>query len=255
MRVLPDFIIIGAQRSGTTYLYDALLGPHVMGAVRKEVHFFDREFHRGPGRYRSAFPLRSTVRRRSASEAGAVVGEATPYYLAHPAVPARAASVVPGARLIVLLRDPVERAFSHYQHSRRLGFENLPFDEALRCEPQRLEGEEAMLMSRPRYRSAALERHSYATRGLYARQLRRWLEHYPREQLLVLSSEELFADANTVLRRVEHFLGVPARDVVPPRPPGSSQEVPPQVRARLRELFAPDGAELPALVGFSPPWF
>src|SRR5215470_750369 len=121
-RALPDFLIIGAQKAGTTSLY-AYLTAHrdVRPAGRKEVHYFDLGFtagaELGEGWYRSMFPLRARLALDGRRTGRPVrTGEASPYYLFHPAAPQRAAALVPEARLLVLVRDPVERAWSHYRH-------------------------------------------------------------------------------------------------------------------------------------------
>src|SRR5436189_26280 len=122
MRPLPDFLILGAQKAGTTALYAYLRWhPQVTGPSFKEVSFFDRHYARGERWYRAHLP----VRRR------AVVGEASPSYLFHPLAPERVARMLPEARLIALLRNPVDRAFSHYQHEVALGREQLSFEDAL----------------------------------------------------------------------------------------------------------------------------
>jgi len=137
-----------------------------------------------------------------------MVGEASPGYLLHPLAPERVQGTVPDARLIVLLRDPVDRAFSHYHHEVALGREPLSFEEALDHEPERTRGEEERLIREPDYFSHAWWNHTYLARGRYAEQLERWLAVFPREQLLVLASEELGADPALVYARTLEFLGV-----------------------------------------------
>jgi Sulfotransferase domain len=115
-RTLPDFFILSGGRCGSTSLF-AILSAHrqVMPPSHKEVHFFDRNYQRGLGFYRRLFPLaihRSVRARRLGAKV--LTGEATTYYLLHPAVPSRVSAVLPDARLIVMLRDPVDRAYSHY---------------------------------------------------------------------------------------------------------------------------------------------
>ncbi|HXS47682.1 MAG TPA: sulfotransferase domain-containing protein, partial [Solirubrobacterales bacterium] len=174
-RPLPDFLIIGAQKGGTTSLH-AYLSEHrrVSPSSTKEVHFFDHAYDRGLGWYRAHF-------QRSAKAPLSLSGEATPYYLFHPLVPARVAETLPESRLIVILRDPVDRAFSHHNHELALGFEDLPFEEAIEREPERLEGEQERILEDPGYRSFAHQHHSYVSRGRYAEQLERWLAHVPPE--------------------------------------------------------------------------
>ena len=184
-RPLPGYLIVGAQKAGTSSLH-SYLSQHsaVTVPVTKEVHFFDHEFGRGTGWYRAHF-------HRSA--AGTLAGESTPYYLFHPLAASRAAAVLPEARIVVVLRDPIDRAFSHHNHELALGFEQLPFEAALAAEEERLRGEEERLIAEPGYRSHAHQHHSYLRRGRYAEQLRRWIELYGSDRVLVLGAEDLFA--------------------------------------------------------------
>src|SRR5439155_3447898 len=154
IRMLPDYLIIGAQRAGTTSLYLYLtqhpcVAPVVIG---KGVHYFDVDFAKGPGWYRGHFPVAA---RRYLSRVGRdrplITGEGSPYYLFHPLVPERVAALLPEARLIALLRDPVERAYSHYQHFVERGIETLTFEQALEAEPERLKGEVERLHRYPLY--------------------------------------------------------------------------------------------------------
>src|SRR6478609_8226330 len=133
-RALPDFLLIGGQRCGSTSLYTTLCGhPQVLAGAHKEPHFFDNNHLRGEGFYRRLFPLRAHLRARHA-----ITGEATTHYLSHPAVPERVAAMLPDVRLIAILRDPVERAYSHYQRAPRNGREPLSFEQALAAERERL---------------------------------------------------------------------------------------------------------------------
>jgi hypothetical protein len=129
-------------------------------------------------------------------------GEASPYYLFHPHVPGRVAEHLPGVKLIALLRDPVQRAYSHYQHEVAGGFETLSFEEAIEAEPARLAGETERLLAEPLYNSFAHQHHSYVARGHYAEQLDRWRPLFGDGQLLMLSSERFFADPGRTFGRV-----------------------------------------------------
>ncbi len=205
-RPFPDFLIIGAQKAGTTALYQYLAQhPHVRPAITKEVHYFDTNFERGERWYRGHFPRRPD---RTWHRSGFLTGEATPFYLFHPWVPARVAECVPDVKLIVMLRDPVRRAISHFYHEVSLGFESRPLPRALDEEPSMIAGEEHRL-ARGLPSSPAYQHRSYFSRGLYADQLQRWLSHVPREQLLVLPSERLSNDGGESYRRVLDFLGLP----------------------------------------------
>ena len=213
LRLLPDYLIIGAQRAGTTSLHRYLIQhPGVRTTLRtKGVHFFDTGYGRGMSWYASRFPTRLTawyVARRHGVELR--TGEASPYYLFHPQVPARVAEHLPQVKLIALLRDPVGRAYSHYQHEVARGFETLSFEEAISAEPARLAGEAERLAADPGYRSFAHQHHSYLARGRYHEQLERWRARFSDHQLLVLSSERFFAEPERTFQRVLEFLELPA---------------------------------------------
>jgi len=252
LRPLPDFLVIGAQRSGTTSLY-RYLGQHplIKWARIKEVHYFDRAYARGPRWYRAQFPLAISAR-------SWLAGDASPYYMVHPQVPARAVDLVPQARLIALLRNPVDRAYSHYQHTVARGHTDLSFEEALDFEQQLADGEMQRLAAEPTYRSLLHEWHSYVTRGHYAEQLERWLEHFPRERLHVIVSEQMFADPNRALRGVAYFLGLPPHEVESPQQMVKRGTYAGQMdsltRERLVEHFRPHNRRLEQLLGLALGW-
>jgi hypothetical protein len=236
---LPEFLIVGAQRSGTTYLYDLLIRhPAVHAASHKEIHFFDFHYRRGERWYRGNFP--------DASAAG-VCGEATPTYIAYRSAPARVRKLVPHAKLVVLLREPVARAVSHYHHFCRLGYEHRPFEEAISWEYNYLSaGNRPLLLDSPERGSDPL----YLSLSAYAPQLEPWLSTFPREQIFIELAEELFERRDDVLARLGRFL-----ELGSPFPP---QTVPPkqfpypqvgeEVRRRLGDLFAPYNRELETLL-------
>lgn len=256
-RVLPDFLILGTQRGGTASLYFNLIRhPSVGPALRKEVNFFDTRFWRGPDWYRGFFPTRASMDERAARTGAARSGEATPYYLFHPAVPARVRSALPDARLIVLLRNPADRAYSHYRREVAKGRETLTFEQALAREDERLAGEAERLTADPRYHSVAFQRFSYRARGVYVEQLRAWMREFPRRQFLILESEELFADPTQALADVAAFLGLP-----PWRPERAGRHnqlrydaLDPSLRAELDAFYAPFNAQLDALLGRTFSW-
>jgi hypothetical protein len=256
--MLPSFLIIGAQRGGTTSLLDALRRhPDVTGPtagedfvrLRKEVHFFDQRFENGIDWYRSFFPLEA--RRRLARLRGRdlVAGESSPYYLFHPEVPARVAETLPDVKLIAMLRNPVERAYSHYQHKKRLGREKHSFEEALAAEDRRLAGDDELILTDHRYRRHHFHR-AYFRRGLYAEQLERWLAHFPREQLLVIRSEDFFDRPEVTYAEVLEFIGVrPWHGDFRHRNKASYAPIDPALRAELEDRFAEPNRRLAELLG------
>lgn len=189
---LPNFVIVGAMRSGTTSLA-RYLGAHedVFMAPQKEVHFFDRHFHRGIDWYRDQFKGAAGER---------AVGEATQTYLYDERAMLRMAEVLPDARLVAILRNPIDRAYSHYWHNRSIGRESLDFRTAVSAEPDRLRSGDAA----DRYTF------SYVDRGRYTRQLRRLAELYPRDAIHVILFDDLLESQVEVFQGACRFLGVPA---------------------------------------------
>jgi Sulfotransferase domain len=247
-RPLPDFLVIGAQKAGTTALYAYLRWhPGITGPSWKEVSFFDRHWWRGEAWYRGQFPLRSGQR---------LVGEASPSYLFHPLAPERVRSLVPDAKLVALVRDPVDRAYSHYQHEYALGREPLSFEDALAAEEERTRGDVERLVADPRAFSHAWWDHTYAARGHYADQLESWLEVFPRDQLLVVPSEDLGERPAETYAAVLAFLGA-APHALPEYPRVFERQyepMRPETRAALAATFAEPNRRLEQMLGRSLGW-
>jgi hypothetical protein len=222
---LPDFVIIGAQKGGTSFLYHLLTRhPLVEPAAHKELHFFDNPelFDHGAEWYRRCFPrLHSKDGQRS------ITGEATPYYLFDPPVAKRMAEIVPKARLIALLRNPIDRAYSHYQMQVKRGTEPRTFEEAIEQQHS-----------------------SYMSRGIYVDQLLRWFEFFGKEQMLVLKSEDFFGRPVETLKAVLTFLDLPewqpeASELQQRRHSGTyKQKMDPSTRQRLEAYFEPHNQRL-----------
>jgi hypothetical protein len=257
LRALPDFLIIGGARCGTTSLY-AYLGKHpgVRESSRKEVGYFDRRYHLGKMWYRSHFPLAITGRPSGTRARWVQTGEATPEYLFDPRAPARAHDVVPGARLIVLLRNPLSRAYSHYMLKMQSGHEFLPFPDAVACEEERLAGELDRMARDESYFSESRMHFSYLARGVYIDQLMRWLEFFPREQMLILTAEDFNRDRPGTFRQVLEFLELPPCDVPSFATHNSVPHWPmdPATREVLRAHFAPHNARLYEFLGRDLRW-
>lgn len=199
-RILPEFLVLGAMRCGTSSLFRYLSAhPQVARPLRKEIEFFTLNWERPRSWYRAHFPL---------AQRGMRSFEATPYYLFHPRAAIRAAASVPGARLVVLLRDPVERALSHHRHMVRLGFEPFGFEEALDREDERIEGEHERLVRHEGYDSPLHRRYSYRARGEYAQQVLKWLRYFPSDHLHVAWSDDLYRDPAGTLSALFAFLGL-----------------------------------------------
>lgn len=248
-RVLPDFIIIGVHKGGTTSLYDYLAGhPQVVPAFEKEVHYFDSRWDGEVDSYRASFPNRARMAFVERRHGQALTGEASPYYISHPHIPQRVAGMVPDARLILLLRNPVDRTISAFHHNRRRTA-NEPLDSleaAIDRELNDLSEEQSLLIADENHPDFEYAWHCYLARGVYVDQLRWWHDRFPREQLLVLQSERLGERPAEVFDEVRRFLGLD--EWSPPEfarlNANTYDDVDPAVRARLTEHFAPHNERL-----------
>jgi hypothetical protein len=256
--VLPDFLIIGTQKGGTTFLY-RLLGQHpqVEPATTKEVHYFDVNFQKGERWYRSHFPTPELKKQHRA-----ITGEASPYYMFHPHAARRAALTVPRAKVITLLRNPVDRAYSDYQHKFREGRDTLGFEEAIEAEGERLRGERDRMLADEHYASLNYRKFSYLSRGIYADQLQDWHNYFGWDQTLVLKSEDLFDRPLETWKLVLEFLGLPLWQ------PGSAElgenpdlrhqgayaQMAPDTRQRLEDYFEPHNQRLYEYLGVDLGW-
>jgi hypothetical protein len=187
--LLPDFLIIGAEKAGTTWLYDILRAhPDLFLPDTKEIHFFNR--HTSTGRESDNFRHRGPAwyeRHFDAAPPGTRAGEATPMYLCDPDAPGRIHLTLPEARFIVILRDPVARSWSHYRMARAKGHVTCDLDTLIgRRDP------------------------AVIGRSLYATQLDRWRAFYPASRFLVLFFEEVMAAPRRALAQVADWLGVEA---------------------------------------------
>lgn len=251
-RVLPDFVIIGAQKCGTTMLYKTLRRhPNVRPASTKEVHYFDLNFDKGIDWYRAHFPQPAPGEGEEF-----ITGEASPYYLFHPHAAARLARTIPRAKLILLLKNPVDRAYSHYQHRVRKGIETLGFEEALDAEGQRLHGEVERMMEDESYHGFNHQHFSYLSRGVYVDQIPPWSGFFGRDQLLILKSEDLFDRPSDNLGHVLEFLKLPQwrPEAFNVRTQGRYEPMDPAIRRRLEEHFAPHNRRLYEYLGTDFGW-
>ncbi|HET9919099.1 MAG TPA: sulfotransferase domain-containing protein [Ktedonobacteraceae bacterium] len=266
VRLLPDFLIIGGQRCGTTSLYYYLTEQTgIARTLKKEVHFYDDHYAHGLRWYRAQFPTTFqkyyTERIRKQHF---MTGESSPYYLFHPLVPERLAAVTPQAKLIILLRNPIDRAYSQHWLTTLEGDETLPFEEAIEREEERVAGEMEKLIASGKigndgYKSYKLRHYSYLTRGIYVDQIQRWMNFFPREQFLILKSEDLYGNPTAIVKQALEFLGLPEsaaragsqefKQYREPNKKGYQNEqkppkLKPEVRTRLVEYFKPHNARL-----------
>lgn len=255
LRMLPGFLIVGAQRCGTTSMYRALSAhPAVRKAVlHKGVHYFDMNYDRGISWYRAHFPL---APRFPLAPTGRLTFESSPYYMFHPLAAERIAADLPCVKLIVLVRDPVKRAYSAHAHEYARGYETEPFERAIELEPDRLAGEAERMAATPSYLSHSHQHHAYLARGRYAEQLDRLERLFGRDRIHVADSGDFFGEPEPVYDSVLDFLGLTGhgypvfeRHNARPRSP-----IPENLRARLDDYFRPFDERLTGWLDRVPSW-
>lgn len=254
MHPLPDFLIIGAMKAGTTSLYHNMVKhPKIIPALWKEIYFFDSRYSKGLDWYRVHFSIRSQKR---LGEFARITGEASPSYLYHPHAARRVREHLPDVRLIVLLRNPVNRAYSHYQHEVIRGGETRSFEEAVEQEEALLSGELDKIMKDEHYYSKNYMRRSYLNRGIYVDQLKTWMHYFDREQFLILRSEDFFENQPSVLQRVYDFLDLPDWQPDTLRKYGSRgySRIAESTREWLVEYFEPHNQRLYEFLGADLGW-
>lgn len=258
VRMVPDFLIIGAQRCGTTSMFKTLAQHPAVAApfLRKGVHYFDMSYGKGMRWYRGHFPIAATSRLRRLGGVAPVTGESSPFYSFHPLAAERIARDLPDARLIMLLRDPVERAYSAHSHELARGYETVPFEKAVELEEQRLAGQRDRMVADPAYVSDDLQHHGYLARGRYVEQLRRIEAAVGRERLLVVDSQDFFDTPEPVFAEVLAHLGLPPADGIVFEKHNARRRSPmaESLRSQLEEHFAPYDAELAEWWGRTPSW-
>ena len=199
-----------ARRCGTTSLFRALTAhPQVVRpAFHKGINYFDLNYQRGMPWYRGHFPVAPIAEAVTARHGGPMSFEASGYYMYHPFALERIARDLPQVKLVVMLRDPAERAYSAYRHELSRGYEWETFEKALALEDERLVGEVDRMRADVSYESFPHRHHSYRHRGHYADLLQRAFELFPREQVHVLDSEMFFGKPAQEYQRLLTFLGL-----------------------------------------------
>ena len=242
-RALPNFIIIGAQKAGTTSLFHYLGShPQITMSCQKEVHYFDLNFSNGENWYKAFFPFSKSIDKET------IVGESSPYYLVHPHTPSRMHNLLPAVKLIVLLRNPVERAISHYFHEKKKGRESLPIMKAMEIEEERISQEWKRMVEVSSYNSSAFRSYSYKYRGVYLPQLKRYFQYFRKDQLLLVDSEGFFGNPRKTLKKIYRFLQVDSEfnnaNLEPKNVGLKSSEVSSEVRDYLKRYFSGPNQDL-----------
>ena len=250
----PDFLLVGGQRCGTTSLFRAL-EQHpdlVRPRFNKGINYFDLNFDRGERWYRAHFPMA----RDGSAASRKLAFEASGYYMFHPLAPGRIAEALPHVKIVAMLRNPVERAYSAWKHETARGFDTLGFEEAIEQEAARIAGERERMLSDPGYHSYAYRHYAYVSRGHYASQLREFTSRLSGDQLHIVYSEDFFANPEAEFARLTDFLGVAraSQTVFDRHNARPGAPMPGHSRQTLTQTYAREADELELLVGSRPPW-
>jgi Sulfotransferase domain len=256
LRVPPGFLLVGGQRCGTTSLYRALREhPGIRSAVfHKGVNYFDVNYSLGRRWYLGHFPLRPL--RPGRDTAAPLTFDASGYYMFHPHAPARIVRDLPEVKIVAMVRDPVERAYSAYQHELARGFETETFVRALELEDARVVPELERMVADETYQSQTHRHQAYRRRGHYAEQLLAFIEGLGRHRVHVLESESFFTRPEQEFERLLGFLELPtvmpaSFDRYNARRRSPLDE---DVRRELADHFAPHDEQLAAILGAPPGW-
>ncbi len=210
LHVYPDYLIIGAAKCGTSSLHDYLLQhPNTGQSLTKQIHFFDRYYNRKISWYKVSFPFVWTkfftekIKRRKF-----VTGEATPHYMTHPLAAQRASLIVPNAKIIVMLRNPVDRAYSHYHMEKAHNKEELTFEEAISQEPERIKDEIEEMLNNKNNSGRNYPHRAYIKSGEYLEQIKKWRDLFPQENFLFIDSAEFNKNPSKVYNDTLRFLGL-----------------------------------------------
>ncbi|TWD83279.1 sulfotransferase domain-containing protein [Kribbella amoyensis] len=258
VRMLPDFLVVGAQRCGTTTLYRLLVDhPAIVRPLfHKGIGYFDIGYDRPWSWYQGHFPVAAVAAARTRRTGAPMTFDSSGYYLFHPLAPERIAAHLPGVKIVVLVRDPVERAFSAYKHERARGFETEDFETALALEPARLSGEVERMREDPAYLSFHHRHHAYVGRGRYAEQIVRFQQALSPEQVFVIDANRFFDQPVEQFARLQEWLGLPVHhpakvEQANARP---SKPMPAGLRTELLAGFESSDAELTTILGTTPSW-
>ena len=260
LHTLPDFIIIGAPRTGTTALYDYMIKhPCIEKSRYKEIHYFNREYFRGINWYKLFFPLKikkfyfTKIKKNKF-----MTGEASVLYLHHPHAPKRMHELLPNVKIIALLRNPIDRAYSSHQYRWKINFkESLDFEHAVEKEEYFIKNEFEKMEKDGSYYSRKFYDHSYCSLGTYAEQLERWFKYFPREQFLIIQSEEFFSKTPEVMDKIYDFLNLPKHKLIEYKKIHSSnykKNMTTETRKKLVEFFKPHNERLYELLGTNFHW-
>ncbi len=255
MRVLPDFFVIGVGRGGTTSLYHYLSQhPCITKSAYDELGFFDDNYHLGLNWYRSMFPTKFHKEKIIKKFGKFLTYDVTPSYIRRPWITKRILENLPNSKIIVILRNPVDRTYSHYHMGKRNGNEKRTFEDVVESDKKNIQKNEDMPKNKNYFQSVV--ENSYLARGFYEEQLQTWFNFFPKNKLLVISTEELASYTDNTLEKIFRFLGVSNHKIndLTKRNEAKYPPMNPDTREMLLDYFRPYNEKLYLLLGCRLDW-
>ena len=211
--VLPDFLLIGASRSGSTSLYQGLVEhPNIHTAKTKEIQFFGTKYPRGINWYRYHFPSKFKKFSLKIKKEKFITGEGTTPSLDYPHVPKLVKKIIPNVKLILILRNPIDRAYSNYNAAVKNKKMTLSFEDAIKTEEARIKGIMEKMKEDANYISTKYSFNAMLNRGKYYFAIKRWMDVFPKNQFFIIKSEDFFENTKKVFGELHEFLDVPKFD-------------------------------------------
>lgn len=246
LRVLPDFIIIGAMKSGTTSLYyNISQHSNIYEAAYDEIGFFDDNFDLGLLWYKSMFPSIFKKKISKFKNKEFLTGEDTPFYFWKENAVNRIQKILPNVKLILILRNPIDRAYSNYTDKINRGTETTEFDEVVKNEIAFIQNKSSKLKKNNLLTDIITEP-AYLAKGIYVKQLELWTKKFPLEQIHILSTEKMAKDPFKTLENVFEFLEISKESIKIPELRKKKEYSPmnSETRKLLIEFFKPYNEEL-----------
>lgn len=260
LHVLPDFFILGVEKGGTTSLYLYLIQhPSFHSAVTKEINYFNTYYNRGLDWYRVNFVFKwQKYFMKYFDKRDFITGEASVRYFEHPHTPERIKKMNPNSKFIILLRNPVDRAYSQYNMEVRGKYEQLSFEDAIKQEKDRIQGEFEKMQKDNNYYSEKYFHYAYLDRSIYVDKLKRWMKIFPKEQFLIIQSEDFLKNTSEVFNRTLKFLNLPQWKLKEYKQFNKSHpkeiQIEPNFRKQLVDFFKPHNEELFQFLGVNYHW-
>jgi len=256
---LPAFYLLGVQKSGTTALFDYLTQHPCVSQTIKDIRFFDKYYQKGSNWYRLHFPLNpSKIFSQKTKNKQYVVGDATERYFEYPHAPQRIQSLTPNAKFLIILRNPVERTYSHYNFNVIRNKENRTFEDAIDKESKRTKVEYTKMEKDKKFYSDYYFRYAYLDRSIYATKLKRWFQIFPKEQFFIIENNELLNNTAKIYKDVLRFLNLPNLELPKYEKIFAKKYKKPKMeqltRQQLVEFFQPYNDELYRLLGTKYDW-